>query len=316
VSARGINVVVESGDCSPSTPIGINLPNADWIRSKHGSKSVTINNIMVAYDEASKASGAIEEFAWSEEEVRLAKTYGILAGNLHVDLHEIVGHGSGRLAPDAGSPGDTLKNYASTIEEARADLFALYYATDEKLIELGLMPSVEVGYAEYNSFIRGGLMTQLVRVEPGQNLEESHMRNRQLIASRAFEMGKVNNVIERKSRNGKTYFVVNNHSALRKIFGELLREVQRIKSEGDYEAAKALVENYGVKVDREIHDEVLKRWEKLNIAPFAGFINPRLNPVLNRDEIVDVRIDYPDNFMGQMIEYGKKYAFLPVRKLD
>lgn len=310
VSAKGINVVVESGDCSPATPIGINLPNADWIRAKHGSKSVTINNIMSAYDEASRESGAIEEFAWSDEEVQLSKKWGHQATVLHVDLHEIVGHGSGKLAAGVGNPGDTLKNYASTIEEARADLFALYFAIDEKLIDLGLMPSLEVGHAEYNSYIRGGLMTQLVRVEPGQNIEESHMRNRQLIAKWALEKGAPQNVIEKRTRDGKTYFVVNDHQKLRKIFGELLREVQRIKSEGDFEAARNLVENYGVKVDPEIHAEVLERWKKLNIAPFAGFINPRLVPVLENGSISDVKIEYPDDFTTQMLEYGRKYSLL------
>ena len=310
VSARSINVVVESGDCSPSTPIGINLPNADWIRAKHGSKSVTINNIMAAYDEASKESGAIEEFAWSAEEIALSKKYGHLSTVLHVDLHEIVGHGSGKLADGVGNPGDTLKNYASTIEEARADLFALYYAIDEKLVQLGLMPSIEVGYAEYNGYIRGGLMTQLVRVELGQNIEESHMRNRQLIAKWVYEKGQSGNVIEKKVRNGKTYFVVNDHQALRKLFGDLLREVQRIKSEGDFEAARDLVENYGVKVDRKIHEEVLARWKKLNIAPFAGFLNPKLTPVFNDGKLRDVKIDYPDDFQAQMLDYGEKYAFL------
>ncbi len=315
VSARGINVVVESGDCSPSTPIGINLPNADWIRAKHGSKSVTINNIMIAYDEASKESGAIEEFAWSDEEIRLSKTWGVLASNLHVDLHEIVGHGSGKQAPGVGNPGDILKNYASTIEEARADIFALYFAIDEKLIELGLMPSLEVGYAEYNSYIRGGMMTQLVRVEPGKDIEESHMRNRQLIAKWAYEKGKPENVIEKKTRDGLTFFVVNDHEKLREIFGELLREIQRIKSEGDYEAAKSMVENYGVKVDREIHKEVLERWKKLNIAPFSGFINPKLIPIIIGESIEDIKIEYPDNFMDQMLEYGEKYSTLPFPNL-
>lgn len=310
VSARGINVVVESGDCSPSTPIGINLPNADWIRAKHGSKSVTINNIMAAYDEASRESGAIEEFAWSQHEVRLSKKWGHLASLLHVDLHEIVGHGSGKLAPGVANPGDTLKNYASTIEEARADLFALYFAIDEKLIELGLMPSIEVGYTEYNSYIRGGLMTQLVRVEKGKSLEESHMRNRQLIAGWAYEKGQPEQVIEKKVKDGKTYFVVNDHRKLRRIFGELLREVQRIKSVGDFESARNLVENYGVKVDQEIHEEVLERWEKLRIAPFAGFINPKLIPVYQDNMIRDVKIEYPDDFTTQMLEYGRKYAFL------
>ncbi|MFP4469361.1 MAG: dipeptidyl-peptidase 3 family protein [Bacteroidales bacterium] len=312
VTARGINVVVESGDCSPSTPIGINLPNADWIRAAYGSKSVTINNIMQAYDEASKESGAIEEFAWSDEEVALSRKYGMLATNLHVDLHEIVGHGSGKLLPGVGNPSDTLKNYAATIEEARADLFALYYAIDDKLIELGLMPERAVGIAEYNGYIRGGLLTQLVRVEPGKNLEESHMRNRQLIAAWAYHHGKTRQVIEKRVRDAKTYFVVNDHDKLRELFGELLKEIQRIKSEGDFDAAKKLVETYGVKVDREIHEEVLGRWKKLKIAPFAGFINPRLIPVFNANgEMQDVKIEYPDDFAMQMLEYGDKYSYLP-----
>lgn len=312
ITARGINVVVEAGDCSPGSPIGINLPNADWIRETYGSKSVTINNIMTAYDEASRESGALEEFAWSEREVALAKKWGILSSLLHVDLHEIIGHGSGKLKDGVGNPADTLKSYASTIEETRADLFALYYATDEKLVEIGLMPTVEVGIAEYNAYIRGGLLTQLVRVVPGKNIEESHMRNRQLIAKWAYERGKVNNVIEKKTRDGKTFFVVNDHKALRAIFGELLHEVQRIKSEGDLEAARQLVENYGVKVDVALHEEVLERWKKLNIAPFTGFINPRLVPVGGNGEITDVKIEYPTDFANQMLEYARDYSFLPL----
>jgi len=311
VSAKGINVVVESGDCSPSTPIGINLPNADWIRAEYGSKSVTIDNIMVAYDEASKNSGALEEFAWSEKEVELSRKWGILGSGLHVDLHEIVGHGSGKIKEGVGNPADTLRNYASTLEEARADLFALYFAIDPKLIELSLMPEVAVGHAEYNSYIRGGLMTQLVRVELGKNIEESHMRNRQMIAAWAFELGKAENVIEKKVRDGKTYFIVNDYQKLRIIFGRMLREVQRIKSEGDYEAGKNLVENYGVKVDQYLHREVLERWKKLDIAPFSGFINPRLVPVYENGNIVDVNIEYPEDFLEQMLEYAENHSFLP-----
>ena len=312
VTAKGINVVIESGDCSPSTPIGINLPNADWIRAEYGSKSVTINNIMVAYDLASRETGAIEEFAFSEEEIKLSKKYGILASNLHVDLHEIIGHGSGKLKDGVANPSDTLKSYASTLEEARADLFALYYAIDPKLIEFGLMPNLDVGKTEYNSFIRSGLMTQLVRVEPGQNIEESHMRNRQLIAKWVYEKGLPKNVIEKKNKNGKTFFVVNDYEKLRTLFGQLLCEVQRIKSEGDFEAGKKLVESYGVKVDLEIHLEVLERWEKLNIAPFAGFINPKLTAAHNKDgSLKDVLISYPDDFGTQMLEYGEEHSFLP-----
>jgi dipeptidyl-peptidase-3 len=314
VSARGIDAVVLAGDCSPSTPIGINLPNADWIRARYGSKSVTISNIIAAYDEAGKESGAIEEFAWSEEEIALSKKYGSLAGNLHVDLHEIVGHGSGRIKEGVGNPGDTLKNYASTMEEARADLFALYFATDPKLIALGLMPETTVGEAEYNSYIRGGLLTQLVRVKPGKNIEESHMRNRQLIALWAYEHGKAENVIERKTRDGKTFFVINNYEKLRVLFGQLLREVQRIKSEGDYQAARQLIETYGVKVDAVLHQEVLKRWEKLGIAPFSGFINPRLEATTDaKGTITEVAISYPDDFTQQMLHYSHHYSALAVK---
>lgn len=310
ISARGINVIVESGDCSPSSPIGINLPNADWIRAEHGSKSVTLSNIMAAHSEASRESGVIEEFAWSEREVEVARKWGNLAMALHVDLHEIIGHGSGRLK-EGVSP-DALKNYASTIEETRADLFALYFAIDSKLIELGLMDNLEVGFAEYNSFITGGLMTQLVRIDPGKNIEESHMRNRQLIVKWAFEHGLPDNVIEQKRRNGKTYFVINDYQKLRQLFGELLHEIQRIKSEGDFDAAKKLVETYGVKVDADIHEEVLERWRKLGIATYSGFINPVLKPVVENGRIIEVNIEYPEDFSGQMLDYAENYAFLPL----
>lgn len=308
VSAKAIHAVVEAGDCSPSTPIGINLPNADWIREKFGSKSVSISNIMQAYDEAGKDSGALQEFAFSEREVELSKKWSASASSLHVDLHEIVGHGSGKLLNGVADPSETLKSYASTLEEARADLVALYFALDPKLEELGLQDSIEVGYAEYNSYIRSGLMTQLVRVELGKNIEESHMRNRQLIASWAYEMGKSENIIERKIKEEKTYFVVNDHQKLRRLFGKLLAEVQRIKSTGDYEAGKLLVETYGVKVDYELHQEVLERWKKLNIAPYSGFLNPHLTPVVIDDKMVDISIDYPTDFAKQMLFYSQHYA--------
>ncbi len=311
VTARGVHVVAESGDCSPATPIGINLPNADWIRAKHGSKSVNLSNIVDAYDEASKDSGALEEFAFSEEEVKLSKTYGTLAGNLHTDLHEIVGHGSGKLASGTPDPAESLKSYASTIEEARADLVALYFIYDQKLVDLGLMPSLEVGKTEYNGYIRGGLITQMVRVEPGKVLEESHMRNRQLIAKWAFEKGEKDRVIEKVVKDDKTFFVVRDYDKLRAIFGELLREVQRIKSEGDYEAARNLVENYGVKLDTDLHKEVKERWEKLKIAPYAGFINPEFRPIINQEgELIDFEIIYPTDFAGQMIVYDAEYGLL------
>lgn len=310
ITARAVHVVMETGDCSPSTPIGINLPNADWIRADYGSKSISISNIIDAYDEASKGNGSIEEFAYSKEEIELHKKHSALASKLHVDLHEIIGHGSGKLAPGVSDPSETLKSYASTIEEARADLVALYFAMDEQLIKLGLMPSTEVGISEYNSYIRGGLLTQLVRVELGKDIEESHMRNRQLIAQWAFEKGKNKNVIEKIFDNEKTYFIINDYKELNKIFGDLLREVQRIKSEGDYKAAHDLVENYGVKIDQDIHKEVLDRWKKLNIAPYAGFINPSYEAKINDGEITDVMINYPNDFLKQMLDYGTNYSTL------
>lgn len=310
VNARAVHVLMESGDCSPATPIGINLPNADWIRAEYGSKSITISNIIDAYDEASKGNGSIEEFAYSKEEVEIHQKYSSLASKLHVDLHEIVGHGSGKLADGVDEPASTLKSYASTIEEARADLVALNFALDQQLIDWGLMPSKEVGICEYNSYIRGGLMTQLVRVQLGKDIEESHMRNRQLIAKWAFEKAQPENVIEKIAENGKTYFVIHDHDKLQKIFGALLKEIQRIKSEGDYEAAKNLVENYGVKVDPELHKEVLERWKKLNIAPYAGFVNPEYELMKENNEIVDVKINYTDNFLTQMLQYGEKYSAL------
>ena len=310
VNARAVHVVMEAGDCSPATPIGINLPNADWIRAEYGSKSVTISNIIDAYDEASKGNGSINEFAFDEKEIEIHNNFGGIASKLHVDLHEIVGHGSGKLALGVSDPSETLKSYASTIEEARADLVALYFALNEQLIKWGLMPSLEVGYCEYNSYIRGGLMTQLVRVEEGKEIEESHMRNRQLIAKWAFEQAKPQNIIEEIKKDKKTYFVINDYLALQNIFGQLLKEVQRIKSEGDYKAAQNLVENYGVKVDPILHKEVLLRWEKLKIAPYAGFINPHYELVEKEGKIEDVVIKYPDNFTKQMLHYGRNYSAL------
>ncbi len=313
VTARGVHVVAESGDCSPATPIGINLPNADWIRAKHGSKSVNLSNIVDAYDAASKDSGALEEFAFSEEEVRLSKSYGTLAGNLHTDLHEIVGHGSGKLAAGVPDPAESLKIYSSTIEEARADLVALYFIMDKKLIELGLMPSLDVGKTEYNSYIRGGLMTQLVRVDIGKDLEESHMRNRQIIAKWAYEKALESDVIKKLTIEGKTYFVIQDYEKLRELFGVLLREVQRIKSEGDYDAAQKLVETYGVKIDQELHKEVKSRWEKLNIPPYSGFINPEFQCFVNENgEVERIDVSYPDDFAAQMLRYDEQFGFLSV----
>lgn len=308
VNARAVHVVMEAGDCSPATPIGINLPNADWIRAEYGSKSMSISNIIDAYEEASKGNGSIQEFAYDEKEIELHEKYGGIASKLHVDLHEIVGHGSGKLAPHTGDPSETLKSYASTIEETRADLVALYFAIDEQLIKWGLMPSIEVGYCEYNSYIRGGLMTQLVKVQLGKNVEESHMRNRQIIAKWVYEKGKDSQIIERIIKEGKTYFVINNYPALRLLFGDLLKEVQRIKSVGDYKAAQHLVETYGVKVDQNLHEEVLRRWKQLKIAPYAGFINPDYKLQMDKDQIIDVKIHYPNDFTKQMLDYGQNYS--------
>ncbi len=311
ITAKVITVVSESGDAAPSTPIGINLPNANWIRKEHGSKSVNLGNIVYAYNQAGAKSGALTEFANSPDEVARARQFSALAGNLHTDMHEVIGHASGQINPGVGTPKETLKNYASAIEEGRADLVALYYMMDPKMVELGVMPSLEVGKAEYDTYIRNGLLTQLTRIALGEQIEEAHMRNRQMVAAWAFEKGKADNVIERVSRNGKTYFKVNDYEKLRGIFGQLLREVQRITSEGDFNAAKNLIENYGVKVDPTLHKEVLARYEKLNVAPYQGFIQPKLTPVMQGDKIVDVKISYPTNFTEQMLQFGKEYSFLP-----
>jgi dipeptidyl-peptidase-3 len=312
ISANVITVVVEAGDAAPSTPIGINLPNANWIRAQHGSKSVSLGNIMEAYEAAGEGNGLLEEFCFSEEELARAKAHGGLAHKLHVDMHEVIGHASGKLEDGVGTPAETLGSYASALEEARADLVALYYTMDPKLVELGLMPSLEVGKAEYDNYIRSGLLVQLSRLELGEQVEESHMRNRQMIAAWAYEKGKAANVIEKKVKDGKTYFVVNDYDKLRALFGELLREVQRIKSQGDMAAGKALIETYGVKVDRALHEEVKRRYEALNIAPYIGFVQPKLVPVMDGDAIVDVKLEYAEDFTAQMLEYGERYAFLPV----
>ncbi|MPQ48928.1 dihydrofolate reductase [Marinifilum sp. N1E240] len=309
VSAKVITVAMLGGDCHPATPIGINLPNAEWIRKEHGSKSVTIDNITHAYHQSSLKGGMLEEFAYSEEEVARAKKHGHLGGNLHTDLHECLGHGSGQLLPGVGM--DALKNYHSTLEEARADLFALYYMMDPKMLEIGLMPTLDVAKAEYDGYMRNGLMTQLTRIEFGKDIEESHMRNRQLIAKWVFEKGESDKVVEKVTKDGKNYFVVNDYQKLRSLFGELLAEVQRIKSEGDLEAGKLLVEDYGVKVDEGLHKEVKERFEKLNLAAYAGFINPDYHPVMEDGKIVDVKISYPMDFTEQMLVYGEKYSFLP-----
>lgn len=295
ITARVMQVAMLGGDCHPATPIGINLPNSEWIRERYGSKSVTFDNITYAYDMAASTSGVLEEFAFSEEEISLARQFGSLGSSIHTDLHECLGHGSGKMMP--GVTTEALRNYYSTIEEARADLFALYYIMDEKLVELGVIPSLDTAKAEYNSYIRNGLFVQLTRIKLGDNLEESHMRNRQTIAAWAFEQGKEKNVIEKVEREGKTYFVVRDYMALRELFGKLLAEVQRIKSEGDYEAARTLIETYGVKVDRNLHREVLRRYESLGVAPYAGFINPEYKLIEKDGEIVDVEIEYTEEFL-------------------
>jgi dipeptidyl-peptidase III len=311
ISAKVITVVVESGDASPSTPIGINLPNANWIRKDYGSKSVNLGNIVYAYNKAASES-QLKEFCYSQEEIDLANKYGPLTDDLHTDMHEVIGHGSGQINKGVGSPKQSLKNYASAIEEARADLVALYYLPDQKLIDIGVMPNKEAFKAEYNRYIRNGMMMQLQRIQPGENIEQSHMRNRQLISTWAYERGMKENVIENKVRDGKTYFVINDYAKLRQIFGELLRKIQKITSEGDFNAAKDIVEQYGVKVDPVLHKEVLERFEKLKIAPYKGFINPVLTPIRKYGKIVDVKVDYPSNFTEQMLYYARKYSYLPV----
>jgi dipeptidyl-peptidase-3 len=307
------NVVVvagESGDASPATPIGVNLPNADWIREKHGSKSVSLGNIIEAYDNAA-GPALLKEFAHDQEEFDRVSKYGGLADKLSTALHEVIGHASGKLNPGVGTPKETLRNYASTLEEARADLVALYYIMDPKMVELGLMESLEAGKAEYDAFISNGLMKQLRRIEPGRDIEEAHMRNRQLIAAWAYDKGKKDKVIEKVTRDGKTYFDIKDYDKLRNLFGQLLREVQRIKSEGDFAAGKALVESYGVKVDQALHQEVLRRVEPFGLAPYSGFVNPVLEPVTDdKGEITDIRVTYPQDFIDQMLGYGKLFGFL------
>jgi dipeptidyl-peptidase-3 len=313
ISAKAITVIVESGDAAPSTPIGINLPNADWIRKEHGSKSVSLSNIIHSYNVAGAKSGMVDEFAVNDTVKERIKKWGNLASDLHTDMHECIGHASGQINPGVETTDKTLKNYASTLEEARADLVGLYYIMDQKLIDIGVSPSKEVGMAEYDNYMMNGLMTQLTRLKPGEQLEEAHMRNRQVNARWVYEKGKKDNVVEFVKKDGKTYVRINDYDKLRTLFGQLLREMQRIKSEGDYAAGKNLVETYGVKVDPQLHKEVLERFAKLNIKPYKGFIQPKLVPVMNGDKITDVRVEYPESFFEQMMEYGKKYAYLPVK---
>ena len=310
VTYNVVNVAGEAGDASPSTPIGVNLPNANWIRANHGSKSVSLGNIVEAY-EAAGGEGILEEFAHDQEEIDRAKEHGKLASKLHTAMHEVIGHASGKINKGIGTPKETLKNYSSTLEEARADLVALYFLMDNKLVELGLMESLAVGMTEYDSYIRNGLMVQMRRLEPSAVLEEEHMRNRQIVASWAYEKGSDESVISKITKNGKTYYNITDYQALRLIFGELLKEIQRIKSEGDYKAGKALVENYGVKVDEPIHLEVLDRSAKLNIAPYNGFVNPVLEAVKDENgNITDIKISQPKDFETQMFYYSSKYGFL------
>ncbi|KXK42839.1 MAG: Dipeptidyl-peptidase III [Bacteroidetes bacterium OLB11] len=312
IIAKAINVIVESGDLAPTTAIGINLPNADWIRKEHGSKSVSLSNIIHSYNVAASQRGSLSEFGYNAEVIQRIKQYGALGSDLHTDMHECIGHASGQINPGVETTDKTLKNYASCLEEARADLVALYYILDQKLVDIGVMPSLEVGKAEYDSYIMNGLMTQLTRIKLGDNLEEAHMRNRQLNAKWVYEKGKKDNVIEFVKKDGKTYVKINDYQKLRVLFGNLLREIQRIKSEGDFKAGQALVENYGVKVDRTLHKEILDRYAKLNIKPYNGFIQPKLVPVMENDEIIDVKIEYPSSFFSQMMEYGSSYGFLGV----
>ncbi len=312
VSAKVITAAILAGDLYPSTAIGINLPNANWIRSRYGSKSVTIGNITDAYNKAAHGNGFNEEFVYGSEELQLIDKYSDLTDELHTDLHECLGHGSGKILP--GVDPDGLKAYGSTIEEARADLFGLYYVADPKLVELGLLPDATAYHAQYYTYMMNGLMTQLVRIEPGNQIEEAHMRNRQLIARWVYENGRPDNVVEMVRRDGKTYVKINDYGKLRELFGLLLAEVQRVKSTGDFAAARRLVEDYGVKVDPDLHTEVLERYKKLNLAPYKGFVNPIYEPVTDDGgNIIDVTVSYDEDYVEQMLRYGRDYSTLPAR---
>ena len=315
VSAKVITVAQLGGDCHPTSPLGINLPNADWIRKEHGSKSVTIANISEAYDKAADEApkSLTTEFSWDEAEIKLVKEFGSLTGNLHTDMHECLGHASGQLRP--GTAAGALKDHSSALEEARADIFALYYVADNKLVELGLLPNADAYKAEYISYIRNGLMTQLVRIELGKTVTQAHMQGRKLISEWCFEKGKGAgengvDVIEKRVRDNKTYFVINDYAKLRDLFGQLLNELQRIKSEGDYAAGKALIETYAVNIDQALHKEIKDRYASLNLKPYGGFINPDITPVEKDGKIVDYKVEYPADFLQQMLDYGKKYSFL------
>lgn len=310
ISAKVIDATTLGGDCFPSTPIGINLPNADWIRKEHGSKSVTIANITHAYNKSAEEApkSTTSEFAWDEDEVALIKKYSSYTDELHTDLHECLGHGSGQLLPGVSS--NALGEYASALEEARADLFALYYMGDDKMVELGLLPDMEAYKAQYLTYIRNGICVQFSRVEPGRPNTEAHMQNRKLISEWCYEKGLADNVIEKRTRDGKTYFIINDYVKLRGLFGELLAEIQRIKSEGDYEAGKALIERYAIHIDPALHKEVRERYASLGLKPYGGFVNPEIVPVIENGETIDYRVEYTDDFLGQMLEYGKKYRTL------
>lgn len=312
VSYKVVNVAGEAGDASPSTPIGVNLPNNNWIRAEHGSKSVSLGNIVYAYSQAGGES-ILKEFAYDNDEIERSKKYEGVSDKMHTALHEVIGHASGKLNPGVGTPKETLKNYASTLEEARADLVALYYMPDTILLNLGLFENEEAAKAQYDGYLRNGLISQLIRIELGHDIEEAHMRNRQLVSKWVLEKGSKDKVVELVKKDDKTYVKINDYAKLRTLFGELLREIQRVKSEGDYEAGRALVENYGVKVDQELHKEVLARVEKLNIAPYGGFINPRLEAVMDADTVSDVKVHYDETFEEQMLRYSKEYSFLPTK---
>lgn len=312
VSAKVITVAMLGGDCYPATPIGINLPNSNWIRRDHGSKSVTIDNITSAYENAARGNGFNEEFVWSDTERNLMSVYGVLTDNLHTDLHECLGHGSGKLLP--GVDPDALKAYGSPLEETRADLFALYYLGDHKLVELGLLPNDEAYKSEYYKYIMNGAMTQLTRIQLGKDIEQAHMRNRALISNWVIDHGKADKVVEMKQRDGKTYIVINDYDKLRELFGTFLAEIQRIKSEGDFEAGKKLIETYAVKIDPKLHEEILDRYAKLNLAPYKGFVNPVYKLVTDDNgKVTDVTVSYDENYVNQQLRYSRQYSVLPLK---
>jgi dipeptidyl-peptidase-3 len=313
ITAKAITVIVESGDAAPSTPIGINLPNADWIRKEHGSKSVSLSNVIASYNALTAIKGTFDEFGLNDSIIARYKKYGALGGDLHTDMHECIGHASGQINEGVETTDKTLKNYASCLEEARADLVGLYYILDQKLIDIGVMPNMDVAKAQYDNYMTNGLISQLTRIKLGGNLEEAHMRNRQLNAKWVLEHGAKENVVEMVKRNGKTYVQINDYNKLRTLFGQLLKEIQRIKSEGDFKAGKNLVENYGVKVDQVLLAEVQDRFKTLGLKAYRGFVQPKLMPVMENGKIVDVKVEYPTSFIAQMLDYSKNYSFLPVK---